>query len=187
MARRSVSACSRRRGYPHSRGAPPGRAGWTRRRQAAHRPQPQRPGGHRSALVAAQPGGRAGRAASRADPGRSGAGRGRDRRADARLHPPAAGPADPLVALAAQPRLGLAAGPGAPGRFAPAAQPLPVGRGRAGRQSLRRRPPRPGCGPGLRRPDPQFDRCCARSGLRSGVPELGCLAGQRISARSPRI
>ena len=40
-----------RRGHPHRRRAPGDRAGRTGRGQAAHRPQPQRPGGHRPAPV----------------------------------------------------------------------------------------------------------------------------------------
>ncbi len=44
---RPVRLRARRRGHPHRDRAAGHRAGGRRRRQAAHRPQPQRPGGHR--------------------------------------------------------------------------------------------------------------------------------------------
>ena len=96
-----------RRGHPHRRRAPGHRAGRRRRRQAPHRPQPQRPGRHRPAPV------RQARAApwwptrvlglqqvllDRADEA--------GRRLPARLHPPAAGPAGAAGPPPAGPRLG---------------------------------------------------------------------------------
>ena len=44
----------KRRGYPYRRGTPPGGTDRANRRETAHRAQPQRPGGHRPAPVAAR-------------------------------------------------------------------------------------------------------------------------------------
>ena len=107
-----------RRGHPQRGRAAAGRAGRRGGGQAAHRPQPQRPGGDRRAAVDAwrDRAGRRGaaRAASRAaGPGRSGR-----RGADARLHPSPARPADPAGALAAGALLAAPARPRAAGRTA---------------------------------------------------------------------
>ncbi len=53
FAGRSFRVPGERRGHPHGGGAPAGRADRPGSRQAAHRAQPQRPGGDRPAPVAA--------------------------------------------------------------------------------------------------------------------------------------
>ena len=96
-----------RRGHPHRGRAPGHRDRRSGRGQAAHRPQPQRPGRHRPAAVHQARAARSpvdARARPPAGPARSGPpGR---RRLPARLHPPAAGPAGAAGPPPAGPRLG---------------------------------------------------------------------------------
>ena len=95
-----------RRGHPHRDRAPGHRAGRSGRRQAPHRPQPQRPGGHRPAPVVQATSCRSSRRASSPCSRCCSTGRGRGRRLPARLHPPAAGPAGAAGPPPAGPRLG---------------------------------------------------------------------------------
>ena len=140
---------------PQHRGAADA-AGRRCRQAAAHRAQPQRPGGHRRAPVAARRDRRPGRAAGRhaARAGRTGGPTCRD--GDARLHPHAGGAAGELCPPPAGLCGDVRARCRAPGRPAPARQPAAAGRGGAGRHQL---PDRPRAGGRAR----WASRACART------------------------
>ena len=94
--------------------------------------------------------------------------------ADAGIHPPAKpGAAHLLVAVAAQPYLGVATGPRASGRPGSPCQPFAAGR-RRGRQSLRGGPP---LWPRtwVRRQTYSNSIDAARPRLRGGVPSVGAV------------
>ena len=166
---------------PEHRGAADA-AGRRRRQAAAHRPQPQRPGGHRRAAVAARRDRRPGRAAGRHAARAGRAGRAARRDGDARLHAPAGGAAGELRAPPAGLRGDVRARCRAAGRPAPAHQPAAAGRGGAGRHQLPDGPRARGRVAGLRRRVPEQPGRRERPRLRARVRGLRVdLHGARVA------
>ena len=160
----------RRRGHPHGDRAAARRGDRPARRQAAHRPLPQRPGRHRRGdgrPVALAAGDRAGRGGDGA-PARPR--RAPPRLADARLHPPAARPArlprppPARLLLDARPRR-----PALPVRARQRQRDAARLR-RPGRRQLGDRPPRRRRRPRLRARQPELDRRRLEPRLRPRLP-----------------
>ena len=140
---------------------------------AAHRAQPQRPGGDGFPPVGARCDRRAGRAARRPDAGAGRTRGGACGRPDARLHPSA----DRAAGDVRPPPAGLCRNAGArprpAGRCRRAAERVPAGRGGAGRHVVPDRPADDRGGAGLRPADGQFAGRRVGPRFRAGVPVRG--------------